>query len=44
VVVVEDPAHAYADAMPLAALALCPSARVLTRSAIAEYLVEEVAK
>lgn len=36
--VVEDPAGAYADAMPLAALRLCPDARVIERGEIAEFL------
>ena len=42
-VIVEDPADAYATAMPLASLTVCPSARVLTRAGIAEFLVEEIA-
>jgi len=42
-VIVEDPALAYADAMPRAALKLCPSARVLTRAAIAKFLMEDIA-
>lgn len=37
--VVEDPAGAYADAMPLAALRLCPAARVIKRGEIAEFLM-----
>lgn len=41
--IVEDPAQAYADAMPLAALKLCPQARVMTREAIARFLAEELA-
>jgi len=36
--VVEDPASAYAAAMPLAALEACPSARIMTLDAIASYL------
>ncbi len=36
--VVEDPATAYAAAMPLAALEACPSARIMNRDAIASYL------
>ena len=40
--IVEDPVHAYADAMPRAALKLCPDARVMTRTAIAEFLVQEL--
>jgi two-component system chemotaxis response regulator CheB len=38
-VLVEDPAHAFAAAMPGAALARCPAARPLSLDAIAEYLV-----
>ena len=38
-VLVEDPAHAYAAAMPAAALARCSSARALSRDAIADYLL-----
>ena len=41
--IVEDPALAYADAMPLAALKLCPSARVMTRTAIVQFLSEGLA-
>lgn len=41
-VLVEDPAEAYADAMPLAALRLVPAARVMTRADIARYLREEL--
>lgn len=40
IVAVEDPAGAYADAMPLAALRLCPAARVVRQDAIAQFLVE----
>lgn len=36
--VVEDPASAYAAAMPLAALEACPSARIMNLDAIAAYL------
>lgn len=36
--VVEDPASAYAAAMPLAALEACPSARIMNLDAIASYL------
>jgi len=43
-VIVEDPAHAYADAMPLAALKACPSARIMSRKAIVRYLSEELAR
>lgn len=42
-VIVEDPAFAYADAMPLAALRLVPAARVLVRADIAKFLLEEFA-
>jgi two-component system chemotaxis response regulator CheB len=37
--VVEDPEGAYAQAMPAAALAASPSARVLSLDAIADYLL-----
>ncbi|KAA3506445.1 chemotaxis protein CheB [Agrobacterium vitis] len=37
---VQDPADAFASAMPEAAIQLCPSARVLSLDAIAEYLRE----
>jgi two-component system chemotaxis response regulator CheB len=37
---VEDPATAYAAAMPAAALTRCPSARTLSLDAIADYLVK----
>lgn len=37
--VVEDPEAAYAQAMPAAALAASPSARVLSLDAIADYLL-----
>jgi len=36
--VVEDPAGAYATAMPLAALEACPSAMIMNLDAIASYL------
>jgi two-component system chemotaxis response regulator CheB len=36
--IVEDPATAYASAMPLAALEACPSAKTMTLDAIALYL------
>lgn len=36
--VVEDPAGAYATAMPLAALEACPSAMIMNLDAIAAYL------
>jgi two-component system chemotaxis response regulator CheB len=36
---VEDPAHAYASAMPTEAIKACPAARVLSLEAIAGYLV-----
>jgi two-component system chemotaxis response regulator CheB len=38
VVIVEDPAEAYASAMPLAALETCPSAITMNLDAIASYL------
>lgn len=38
-ILVEDPAHAFAAAMPKAALARCPAARPLTLDIIADYLV-----
>jgi two-component system chemotaxis response regulator CheB len=37
-VVVEDPASAYASPMPIAALEACPSAKTMTLDAIASYL------
>lgn len=37
-VLVEEPAEAYASAMPSAAVAACPEARVLTLDALASYL------
>ncbi|NYT40731.1 chemotaxis protein CheB [Sphingomonas sp. R-74633] len=40
---VEEPETAYADTMPLAAIAACPAARVLTLEAIAEYLTKDLA-
>ena len=38
-VVVEDPADAYADAMPSSAIRQCPSAHVLPLDAIADFLI-----
>jgi two-component system chemotaxis response regulator CheB len=38
---VEDPAGAYADAMPLAALKACPTAHAMPLSDIADYLMKE---
>ncbi len=38
-VLVEDPEHAYAAAMPRAASARCPSAQLLSLDAIADYLL-----
>jgi two-component system chemotaxis response regulator CheB len=38
VVVVEDPVEAYAQAMPLAALDACPTARIMKLDAVASYL------
>lgn len=43
VALVEEPETAYADAMPLAAIAACPGARVLTLAAIADYLMKDLA-
>lgn len=43
VALVEEPETAYADTMPLAAIAACPAARVLTLDAIAEYLTKDLA-
>lgn len=40
---IEEPEAAYADTMPLAAIAACPAARVLTLGAIAEYLTKDLA-
>lgn len=40
---IEEPETAYADTMPLAAIAACPTARVLTLDAIAEYLTKDLA-
>ena len=39
--IVEDPATAYSEAMPLAAIRACPSARILALPAIATYLMKE---
>ena len=44
ITIVEDPASAFAPAMPQAALAVCPGARVLPLHAIADALIEEIAK
>lgn len=41
--IVEEPEAAYADTMPLAAIAACPTARVLTLEAIADYLMKDIA-
>jgi two-component system, chemotaxis family, protein-glutamate methylesterase/glutaminase len=43
VALIEEPETAYADTMPLAAVAACPAARVLTLEAIAEYLTKDLA-
>lgn len=43
ITLVEEPETAYADTMPLAAIAACPAARVLTLDAIAEYLTKDLA-
>ncbi|MEP9358361.1 chemotaxis protein CheB [Sphingomonas sp. KR3-1] len=40
---IQEPAEAYAEAMPLAAVAACPTARVMTLAAIADHLVKECA-
>jgi len=40
---IEEPETAYADAMPRAAIAACPSARVLTLEAIADHLMKDLA-
>ena len=37
-VIVEDPAQAYAEAMPQAALQACPAAKVMSLAAIGSYL------
>lgn len=42
VALVEDPASAYADAMPLAAIAACPNSRILSLEDMASYLTKEV--
>ncbi len=39
---IEEPETAYADAMPRAAIAACPSARVLTLEAIADHLMKDL--
>jgi two-component system, chemotaxis family, protein-glutamate methylesterase/glutaminase len=41
--IVEEPEAAYADTMPLAAIAACPAARILTLEAIADYLMKDIA-
>ncbi|KQY23770.1 chemotaxis protein CheB [Rhizobium sp. Root482] len=38
--IVQDPDSAFADAMPKAAIEMCPRARVLSLQAIAQYLKE----
>lgn len=43
VALVEEPETAYADTMPRAAIAACPTARVLTLDAIADYLTKDLA-
>ncbi|MBO9711754.1 chemotaxis protein CheB [Sphingomonas sp.] len=40
---VEEPATAYADTMPIEALKACPSARALTLAGIAQFLMEATA-
>jgi two-component system chemotaxis response regulator CheB len=40
IVAVENPVGAYADAMPLAALRLCPVARIVEREAMAQFLMD----
>ena len=42
VALIEEPSTAYADMMPLAAIAACPSARVLTLDAITEFLTKDI--
>lgn len=44
VTIVEEPADAYADAMPRAAIAACPQARVLSLADIAGHLMLEFAR
>lgn len=41
VALVEDPAGAYSDAMPMAAIKECTTARILPLEAIANYLMKE---
>ena len=36
--IVQDPAEAYSNPMPRAALALCPEAKIMTLEQIADYL------
>jgi len=43
VAMVEEPETAHADTMPLAAVAACPEARILTLEAIADYLMKDIA-
>ena len=43
IALIEEPETAYADTMPLAAIAACPAARVLTLEAIADYLTKDLA-
>lgn len=38
---IEDPASAYTDAMPLAAIKACPSASILSLDAITQFLLEK---
>ncbi|MFS2108619.1 chemotaxis protein CheB [Sphingomonas sp. Sphisp140] len=40
---IEEPETSYADTMPRAAIAACPTARILTLDAIAEYLTKDLA-
>ena len=40
--IVQDPTTAYADAMPLAALKLCPTARCMSLAAITRFLLEDL--
>lgn len=42
VALVENPSTAFADAMPLAAIQACPSARVLPLGGIASYLTKDI--
>jgi two-component system chemotaxis response regulator CheB len=41
IVLVEDPAQAYADAMPIAAIKQCSTAHIMPLAGIADYLMKE---